>query len=69
MELSEDAGVGALGVPVNVGDIISAFSNKPGTVGDAAVPPKSPDSFNFPAALVVASGTPDPTAAYIELSI
>ena len=38
---------------MNVGEAISAFNNKPGTVGLAAVPAKSPASFTFPAALVV----------------
>ena len=31
-----------LTVPVNVGDANGAFNARPGTVGDAAVPPKSP---------------------------
>ena len=49
------AAVGAAGVPVNVGEAIGAFNAKPGTVGEAAVPLKSPANWILP--LVVASAS------------
>ena len=44
-------------LPVNVGLLMGALSVKPGTVGEEAVPPKSPVNFIFPAVLLVASTT------------
>ena len=49
------AAVGAAGVPVNVGEAIGAFNARPGTVGAAAVPAKSPANWSLP--FVVASAS------------
>jgi hypothetical protein len=49
--------VGAYGIPVNVGDAIFDFKSNPGTVGDVAVPDKSPANCIFPVTNVVASAT------------
>ena len=64
-----------LTVPVKVGEAIFAFNArlavtsevfafdaKPGTVGDAAVPPKSPASWILPFTVLVASGVISPDA-------
>ena len=50
-----EANIGAVTVPVKVGEAIGAFNAKPGTVGAAAVPPKSPANCSFP--LVEASAS------------
>ena len=49
-------------VDVDLLDKLSLVAS-PGTVGEEAVPPRSPANFTFPAAKVVASGTPVPTAS------
>jgi len=40
-----------------------AFRAKPGTVGEAAVPPKSPVNWIFPLVFASASGAPEATCA------
>ena len=53
-----EAAVGAVGVPVKVGEASGALLAKPGTVGKLAVPPKSPANLIIPFEVVVASETP-----------
>ena len=50
--------IGAFNANEFVTSVVFAFSAKPGTVGAAAVPPKSPANWTFPLAVVVASGAP-----------
>ena len=56
VELSSTGGVGAVGVPVKAGEAILAFKAKPGTVGEADVPERSPVSRTNPLTVEVASG-------------
>ena len=50
--------IGAFKANEFVTSVVFAFSAKPGTVGAAAVPPKSPANWTLPLAVVVASGAP-----------
>ena len=50
-------------VPVKVGSAKGAFRAKPGTVGAVAVPARSPANCIFPAAVALASATPEAAIA------
>ena len=50
--------IGAFNANEFVTSVVFALSNKPGTVGAVALPPKSPANWTFPVAIVVASGAP-----------
>ena len=53
-------------VPVKVGDSIGAFKANPGTVGNSAVPAKSPANLSLPFAEVLASVTPAAVACWTK---
>lgn len=53
-------------VPVNVGDSIGAFKANVGTVGESAVPPKSPANLSFPLIVVLASMVPAAVASWTK---
>ncbi len=67
--LVPNAAVCVVGTPKKLGLVIGAFKDIPGTVGESAVPDKSPANLILPNKLIVASLIPESEILIIDLSI